>query len=168
MALLNRSLGHSYDTPPGGDFARYVDQLLARQSTAAQVMVATTAAGAPQRPAAARPTGAKPRSPGSPAAPASPAAAISTKADELLERIRQLEARRQAQTGSAQPGAAKSAPATVFAPASASAGQDDGPSGLKLLGFGIAAVLGIIFPPLGVVMLLGLMKKAFGNKDKQG
>ena len=163
MALLNRSLGHSYDTPPGGDFARYVDQLLARQSTAAQVMVATTAAGAPQRPAAARPTGAKPRSPGSPAAPASPAAAISTKADELLERIRQLEAKRQAQTGSA-----KAAPATVFAPTSASAGKDDGPSGLKLLGFGIAAVLGIIFPPLGVVMLLGLMKKAFGNKDKQG
>ena len=164
MALLNRSLGHSYDTPPGGDFARYVDQLLARQSTAAQVMVATSAAGAPQRPAAARPTGAKPRSA---ASPASPAAAISTKADELLERIRQLEARRQAQTGSAQAGAAKAAPATVFAPASASAGAAEGPSGLKLLGYGVAAVLGIIFPPLGVVMLLGLMKKAFGDKTKK-
>ena len=91
-----------------------------------------------------------------------------SKADELLERIRQLETRKSTAPGKTAPASPMQAERTagsIFAPASTTATATK-TSGLQTLGWATAAVLGVIFPPLGAVMLLGLLKKAFSNKAK--
>ena len=156
VAILDKSM-YSYDTPPGGDFARYVDQLLAKQSVAAQPMMPTKAVP----PVVGRPNiGSVQKLPA--------AGAVVSKADELLERIRQLETRKgtaPGKTAPASPMQAERTAGSIFAPASTTATATK-TSGLQTLGWATAAVLGVIFPPLGAVMLLGLLKKAFSNKAK--
>ncbi|WP_395027511.1 hypothetical protein [Comamonas odontotermitis] len=152
-----------YQTPPGGDFVRYVERLLARQSlghahqTTSQMVVApaSTSAKAPRRQAKASVSA---------ASSAAHKTSVSNAADALLERIRQLESRRQG--GSAQADRA----GDVFSPAAPAAtgkladGQQI--NIFKLIGWVVMAVIGVAFPPLGLVMLVGVIKKAMDNAKK--
>lgn len=151
---MNTAASALYDTPPHGDFVRYVDQLIARQSAGMVLHQHTVAPGLVQTPAASQPK--KPA-----------AAAVGHKADELLDRIRQLEARRKA--GAADAGKPEGSPAGVNRPFTIDESKlstPAAPNGLKLLGFAIMGVLGFIFPPLGIVMLIAVAKKWFNKHAK--
>ncbi|MGF6211884.1 hypothetical protein [Comamonas sp. 4034] len=164
MAKHDFATDSIYQTPPGGDFVRYVERLLARQSlghahqTASQMVMTSTStsAKASKRQAKASVSAAS--------SAATHKTSASNAADALLERIRQLESRRQG--GSAQADRA----GDVFSPAApaATGKQADGQQTniFKLIGWVVMAVIGVAFPPLGLVMLVGVIKKAMDNAKK--
>ena len=168
LALLDKSIGQRYDTPPGGDFVRYVERLLAQQSTLGQPMVPTG-----ERPAAAqKPAGkaAKQAKPASQAthialqptqipAPGTGASGAGSKAKELLERIRQLEQARK--SGASAP----AEQASVFA----APGKPPAGAAAKWLVWlwPVAAILSVVFPPVGLLMIAALVKRAM-DRNKQG
>ena len=155
-----------YQTPPGGDFVRYVEGMLARQSLGHAHQAASQMATAPTAPVH---TSAKASQRQAKAvAPASSArvqkTSVQTAADTLLERIRQLEARRQGGSAQADKAADVFSSAAPVATGKLPAGQQM--NFFKLIGWVVMALIGVAFPPLGLVMLVGVVKKAMDNAKK--
>ncbi len=165
IANLNTAASALYDTPPNGDFVRYVDQLLAHQTAGSAVHAA--AHGLLQAPGAAKASKSAAAAVG---APQPVGQRMGNKADELLERIRQLEALRRG-SGNGASASTSAGPASGdkrmgFQLHDSKLATVSNPGGLKLLGYAVLVVLGLIFPPLGVVLLIGLAKKWFSAKAK--
>ncbi len=156
---MNTAASALYDTPPHGDFVRYVDDLLAAQAGGVVLHQYTVAPGLVRKPQIAV---AKTQPAGKPVA-----SGAAQQAEALLDRIRQLEARRKA--GAADAGKPEGSPAGANRPFTIDESKlstPTAPNGLKLLGFAIMGVLGFIFPPLGIVMLIAVAKKWFNKHAK--
>ncbi|MEG0922531.1 MAG: hypothetical protein RSD57_07185 [Comamonas sp.] len=156
IANLNTAASALYDTPPHGDFVRYVDKLMEMQAAGVVLHAHTTAPGMVQKAAAAaKPVAAsdKPASQG-----------VIHKADELLDRIRQLEARRHGAL--AAPAGPANNKRSVFEVDESKLNPAPKLSGWKVLWYLALTILGLVFPPLGVVMLIAAFKKGFSANAK--
>ncbi len=163
MARHDFATDSIYQTPPGGDFVRYVEGLLARQSLGHVHQTASQMGSASARIAAKASKGqAKTVSPVS--SGRGQKATAPTAADALLERIRQLEGKRQGSTARADKAEEIFSPVASTATGKQPAGQQA--SVFKLIGWVVMALIGVAFPPLGLVMLVGVIKKAMDNAKK--
>ena len=148
-----------YDTPPHGDFVRYVNELLAVQAAGIVLHQHTVSPALVRKPQAA---GGNTLSAGKSA----PVGAVQ-QAEALVDRIRQLEARRK--DGAADAGqvrGAKTGANRAFTLDESKLPKADKFSGWKVLMWGVMALLGVIFPPLGVLLLINAFKNGFTGKAK--
>ena len=177
MAQFETSAQGHYDTPPSGDFVRYVDSLLAQQAQWMSVGHSVQDVGSkPVHSIRAGKTTAI-----SPPAVALPNAVVTktaqpsdktNKVETMLERIRELEQRRHTQekglsTTTAPVAVAQRAKGTGFQLDESRLLQPEKSSGFSWVMVGLGSVLGMIFPPLGVLMLLNLWRKRFSSNAKK-